>query len=80
MINCSCIEAAYIFIRHVRKCITYKMHSLILEMVANPAFDSVIPNITTAVAAPEKLKAEFTNPLYDENESLSKSFVVVYPI
>ena len=56
------------------------MHSLILEMVANPAFDSVIPNITTAVAAPEKLKAEFTNPLYDEHESLSKSFVVVYPI
>ena len=55
------------------------MHSLILEMVANPAFDSVIPNITAA-AAPEKLKAEFTNPLYDENESLSKSFVVVYPI
>ena len=55
----------------------YRMHSLILEMVANPAFDSVIPNITTAAAAPEKLKAEFTNPLYDENESLSKSFVVV---
>lgn len=52
------------------------MHSLILEMVANSAFDSVIPNITAA-AAPEKLKAEFTNPLYDENESLSKSFVVV---
>ena len=55
----------------------YRMHSPILEMVANPAFDSVIPNITTAAAAPEKLKAEFTNPLYDENESLSKSFGLV---
>lgn len=46
-------------------------------MAANPPFDSVIPNVTTAAAAPEKVKTEFTNPLYNEEGSLGKSFVVL---
>ena len=47
-------------------------------MAANPPFDSVIPNVTTAAAAPEKVKTEFTNPLYNEEGSLGKSFVVLF--
>ena len=44
-------------------------------MASNPPFDSVIPNVTTAAAAPEKVKTDFTNPLYNEEGSLGKSFV-----
>lgn len=47
-------------------------------MAPDPPFDSVIPNVTTAAAAPEKVKTDFTNPLYNEEGSLGKSFVRIY--